>query len=101
MHENRDDMVVEDGSTPVEIREHAQPVDEPVQPVDEPVQPVDEPAMPFDGFEEPADKASEDHTQECAPDGIDPGDARYIGRPVHVDFETGAVTEVDPPTGES
>jgi hypothetical protein len=46
-----------------------------------------EPEMPF----EPADV-----TQRCAPEGIDPGDERYIGKAVQVDFETGAVSVIDP-----
>lgn len=79
MHENRDDWVVQDGSMEVPIKDH---------------QPADEPEMPFDGFEEPADKAGTDATERCAPDGIDPGDPRYIGEAVEVDFETGAVTVV-------
>lgn len=73
MNENRDEWVVRDGDTPPA-----------------------EPAMPFDGFEEPADKAGDDVTQRCAPEGIDPGDERYIGKAVEVDYETGAVTIIDP-----
>ena len=46
----------------------------------------------FDGFAEPAGKTGPDVTERCGPEGIDPGDERYIGGPVSVDFETGAVT---------
>jgi hypothetical protein len=81
MHENRDDLIVEDGTMTVPIRKHAPPAE-----------PEPEPEMPFDGFEEPAAKTGPDVTNRCAPEGIDPGDERYIGRPVQVDFETGAVT---------
>jgi hypothetical protein len=86
MHENRDDLVVEDGTMTVPIKDHA-PAET-------------EPEMPFDGFEEPAAKTGPDVTNRCAPEGIDPGDERYIGRPVHVDFESGAVTVRPEPAGE-
>ncbi len=46
----------------------------------------------WNGFEEPGTKAGADVTRRCAPEGIDPGDERYAGRPVHVDFDTGTVT---------
>jgi hypothetical protein len=98
MHQNRDDLVVEDGTMTVPIREHAPLADTPPA----------EPEMPFDpegdrrpsdgendpawsGFDEPAAKTGPDVTQRCAPEGIDPGDERYVGELVEVDYDTGAV----------